>query len=169
MLSPEDVDPEIVANCLEAMENTAPTNFQAMELEDIARIILASASERVGRDMERMRGELVVLRKAEMQADEQRAAAELALALLHEGEQPPPEDEGIELSPAQMIWRWNRATPADRLAAATYIREESYKSERYEGALRRIAERCPEHRRNSGYCSSEVARTALTGPEPTRG
>lgn len=92
------------------------------------------------------------------------SSAEQRLARLHEGEQPLPEDENVELTPAQMLWRWNRATPADRLKAATYICTESYKLDRYETALQRIAARC-ESRRGSGNCTpdchSEVARVAL--------
>lgn len=172
MLSPEDVDPEIVANCLEAMENTAPDNYQAMELEDIARIVLASAMERIGRDLERAHDKARQRRGLAKELGQQLQAAEQALVLLHEGEQPPPADENVELSPAQMLWRWNRSTPADRLRVATYIRAESDRVDRMEAALRRIAERCPvrsERHRPVSFCSSEVARVALAGAEVTGG
>jgi len=47
----------------------------------------------------------------------QRDEARTELARLHEGEEPH-EDEATVPTPAQWIWRWNRATPAERLDAA---------------------------------------------------
>lgn len=41
-------------------------------------------------------------------------ATETALAALHAGEEPCP-DPLIELTPAQWLWQWNRATPEQRL------------------------------------------------------
>ncbi|MEU8920367.1 hypothetical protein AB0D10_05425 [Kitasatospora sp. NPDC048545] len=46
--------------------------------------------------------------------------AEAALAALHEGEEPY-EDERLVPTPAEWIWKWNRATPAERLLRAQRI------------------------------------------------
>lgn len=46
--------------------------------------------------------------------------AEAELAALHEGEEPYTA-EGTAASPAQWIWLWNQATPAERLAKAEQI------------------------------------------------
>ncbi|MFJ3923046.1 hypothetical protein [Streptomyces sp. NPDC090022] len=48
--------------------------------------------------------------------------AEAALAALHEGEEPPP-DENVQPTPAQWLWQWNRATPAQRLDMAGRVLE----------------------------------------------
>ncbi|MCX5587579.1 hypothetical protein [Streptomyces erythrochromogenes] len=51
----------------------------------------------------------------------ERDAALAALAALHEGEEPD-SDPLAEPTPAQWLWRWNRATPEQRLeAAATFM------------------------------------------------
>jgi len=47
-------------------------------------------------------------------------AAEAALAAIHEGEEPY-EDKRVVPTPGQWIWRWNRATPAERLSRAQRI------------------------------------------------
>ncbi|MFL5911238.1 MAG: hypothetical protein ACJ768_11780 [Gaiellaceae bacterium] len=48
------------------------------------------------------------------------ADAEAALAALHDGEEPH-EDERTVPSPAQWLWHWNRATPAERLERAAQV------------------------------------------------
>ena len=55
--------------------------------------------------------------------------AEAALARLHEGEEPHP-DEYAEATPAQWIWRWNRATPERRLEVAASVIEKSGRADR---------------------------------------
>jgi hypothetical protein len=51
------------------------------------------------------------------------AVAELRAELgrLREGEEPYDDDEWLVPTPAQWIWRWNRATPAERLARAERV------------------------------------------------
>jgi hypothetical protein len=51
------------------------------------------------------------------QLTEQLAAVRAELALLHQGEEPY-DDDRIVPTPGQWIWKWNRATPAERLARA---------------------------------------------------
>lgn len=46
--------------------------------------------------------------------------AEAQLAALHEGEEPY-EDENTAPTPAQWIWRWNRATAQERMEAAALM------------------------------------------------
>lgn len=60
------------------------------------------------------------LQQQREQAVQHRAAmarVEAELAGLHEGEEPY-EDERAVPTPAQWLWRWNRATPAERLERA---------------------------------------------------
>jgi hypothetical protein len=48
------------------------------------------------------------------------AALEAELAALHAGEEPY-EDDRVVPSPGQWIWKWNRATPAERLTRASHV------------------------------------------------
>lgn len=56
-------------------------------------------------------------------------AAEAALALLHEGEEPYVHEHTVA-TPAQWIWQWNRATPAERLDMAGRIQDMGDRSSR---------------------------------------
>lgn len=69
------------------------------------------------RDLHSAEDELAQLRPLPAQL----ASAKAELAALHEGEEPY-EDERLAASPAQWIWRWNRATPARRLEVAEQMR-----------------------------------------------
>jgi hypothetical protein len=64
---------------------------------------------------------------AEIAADAQEALgrARNQLAALHQGELPPDADEAVALTPAQWLWRWNRATPEQRLERIAQIQEEA--------------------------------------------
>lgn len=57
-------------------------------------------------------------REAEYRERAERAEAELAL--LHESEEPY-DDERLVPTPAQWIWKWNQATPAERLERAEQV------------------------------------------------
>ncbi|MEV4424021.1 hypothetical protein AB0K23_01330 [Streptomyces sp. NPDC049602] len=59
--------------------------------------------------------------RAADRAEQKRAErAEAALTALHHGEEPHTDDRTIP-TPAQWIWRWNRATPEQRLEVAADI------------------------------------------------
>lgn len=62
--------------------------------------------------------------RAEAERDEARAA----LAALHEGEEPD-SDPLAEPTPAQWLWRWNRATPEQRLEVAAVFMANAARAE----------------------------------------
>lgn len=90
-------------------------------------------------------------------------ATETALALLHEGEEPRLDDRTVA-TPAQWIWCWNRATPANRLAVATQIHETADRADTAEAAIRRVRKLSQDWAvlRTYGSAAYEL-RTALDG------
>lgn len=58
-----------------------------------------------------------------------------ALAALHQGEEPY-EEEGVVPTPGQWIWKWNRATTAQRLDQARRIRDLNDTADRIEALAR---------------------------------
>lgn len=79
----------------------------------------AQAAEilQIRRDRDSLETELGQARQRNAELQQRAETAEAKLAALHEGEEPY-EDERTVPTPAQWIWRWNRATPAERLDRA---------------------------------------------------
>jgi hypothetical protein len=115
--------------------------------------------------------ELNALTASRLQAEAERDNARAALALLHEGEEPRLDDR-VVASPAQWIWLWNRATPADRLAVATQIQETAAladAADTAEAAIRRVRSLATrwENALAPDRRYAEAIRAALDGPADT--
>jgi DNA repair exonuclease SbcCD ATPase subunit len=78
---------------------------------------VAARCRRLEQDRTTLETELGQARKRNAELQQRAEQAEAALAALHEGEEPH-EDERTVPTPAQWIWWWNRATPAERLDRA---------------------------------------------------
>jgi hypothetical protein len=95
-------------------QETYQQQLTRMRDEATSRATKAEADRRAAED------ELGQLRRLVAQLTEQRDAARAALAALHQSEEPY-EDDRLVPTPAQWIWKWNRATPAERLSRAQRI------------------------------------------------
>lgn len=88
------------------------------------------------------------------------------LAALHDGEEKPP-DERLNPTPAQWLWRWNRATPKQRLDMAGSILQAFDESSRcfMEAHAMRVADG-REDRSALGRVRAELSRQALNAHTP---
>lgn len=85
---------------------------------------LADRCHQAERDRTTLEDELGQARRRSAEQQLRAEQAEAKLAALHEGEAPY-EDEAAVPTPAQWIWWWNRATPAERLQLAAQVLNES--------------------------------------------
>ncbi|GAA2990551.1 hypothetical protein GCM10017559_08220 [Streptosporangium longisporum] len=83
-------------------------------------------------ELEQLRGELAQLRLIarvngglHRSAHEDVEQAEAEIARLRAGESPTPAPEGVQLTPAQWIHAWNRATADERLAKVEQIQRQT--------------------------------------------
>jgi prefoldin subunit 5 len=83
-------------------------------------MIPSAREQQLARQLRAAEDELGTLRRHVAQLTEQRDTAQAALAALHQGEESY-EDERLVPAPAQWIWQWNRATPAERLSRAEQV------------------------------------------------